>query len=126
MFLNMYGIIYPMIQRTPGAPRTEFTAVMNTLRKCWHHTSQRFRDLKLRRDDPRYPAYEYWRDLGRRIGIRGSTQPQQNESDDPSETEKKKCNWRDCLCSENNPHHPLRVCKGCWRVLYCGSKCQKK
>ena len=36
-----------------------------------------------------------------------------------------RCGWSKCLCSAYKPAHPLRACKGCWRVAYCGSKCQK-
>ena len=36
-----------------------------------------------------------------------------------------RCAWSKCLCSIYKPVHALRVCKGCWRVAYCGPKCQK-
>lgn len=35
-----------------------------------------------------------------------------------------RCGWRECLCSVHKPAHRLRVCKGCWLIAYCGSRCQ--
>ena len=34
------------------------------------------------------------------------------------------CYYENCMCSHKQPLHSLRVCKGCWRVLYCGKRCQ--
>ena len=36
----------------------------------------------------------------------------------------KRCFWEACGCAGHVPAHRLRVCKGCWRVLYCSNKCQ--
>lgn len=37
------------------------------------------------------------------------------------------CRWKDCLCSlDTKPPHRMRICKGCWRVWYCGPNCQTK
>lgn len=33
------------------------------------------------------------------------------------------CNWRECLCA-SAPCHRLKLCKGCWRAVYCGPRCQ--
>lgn len=33
------------------------------------------------------------------------------------------CNWKHCLCAVD-PCHTLKMCKGCWRVLYCSARCQ--
>lgn len=38
----------------------------------------------------------------------------------------KGCDWKDCLCSVYKPAHPMQVCQGCWRVAYCGPRCQKR
>lgn len=37
----------------------------------------------------------------------------------------RRCFWTACPCAAlmHTAHH-VRVCKGCWRVLYCGKKCQ--
>ena len=40
--------------------------------------------------------------------------------------EQSRCGWVECLCSTYKPVHPLRMCKGCWTVAYCGGTCQKK
>ena len=36
----------------------------------------------------------------------------------------KQCFWMACPCS-SQASHPVSVCKGCWRVLYCSTKCQR-
>ncbi|KAI0821081.1 hypothetical protein BC629DRAFT_422662 [Irpex lacteus] len=37
------------------------------------------------------------------------------------------CHWKDCLCSwDEKPPHRMKVCKGCWRVWYCGMTCQAR
>lgn len=38
----------------------------------------------------------------------------------------KACHWKVCICYEMNPCHPMKVCKGCWRVRYCSFACQQK
>ena len=39
----------------------------------------------------------------------------------------KMCHWKECLCSgEERPPHKMKVCKGCWRVWYCGANCQTR
>lgn len=37
----------------------------------------------------------------------------------------RRCFWRKCACAIHAAHS-LRVCKGCWRVLYCNAVCQSK
>lgn len=38
----------------------------------------------------------------------------------------KRCAWDECLCSAYKPTHELRLCKGCWAVAYCNSRCQTR
>lgn len=33
------------------------------------------------------------------------------------------CGWNMCLCRQN-PHHRMKLCKGCLQVVYCGARCQ--
>ncbi|KAH8094468.1 hypothetical protein BXZ70DRAFT_359393 [Cristinia sonorae] len=35
------------------------------------------------------------------------------------------CFYGPCPCATHGATHSFRVCKGCWRVLYCGKDCQK-
>lgn len=36
------------------------------------------------------------------------------------------CGWHLCVCNDMQPCHSMRVCKGCWKIRYCSSVCQKK
>ena len=36
------------------------------------------------------------------------------------------CNYGRCVCNDVPPCHKMKVCRGCWRVRYCGVKCQKR
>lgn len=36
----------------------------------------------------------------------------------------KPCHWEKCVCQHLHAPHHMRVCKGCWRVLYCNTRCQ--
>ncbi|GJE90267.1 zinc finger MYND domain-containing protein [Phanerochaete sordida] len=35
-----------------------------------------------------------------------------------------RCACAECECHVHKPLHPVKVCKGCWLVAYCGPKCQ--
>ena len=37
-----------------------------------------------------------------------------------------RCAWTECICSVHESHRHLRTCKGCKRVRYCDSNCQRK
>ncbi|KIP03440.1 hypothetical protein PHLGIDRAFT_239037 [Phlebiopsis gigantea 11061_1 CR5-6] len=36
-----------------------------------------------------------------------------------------RCRWAGCLCHVHKPAHPMKMCKGCWNVAYCGEKCRE-
>lgn len=60
-----------------------------------------------------------WRALGRLIPI-------SRDDPVPAFTPLQRCNWQECLCSVHRPAHHLKVCKRCWLVSYCSSRCQKR
>ena len=35
------------------------------------------------------------------------------------------CFWSSCMC-RSSPSHRMKICKGCWRALYCNTKCQRR
>ncbi|GJE85155.1 hypothetical protein PsYK624_012330 [Phanerochaete sordida] len=43
----------------------------------------------------------------------------------PVAADRRHCNWSGCLCSAHEPPHRVKVCKGCWSVVYCGKDCQE-
>ena len=45
--------------------------------------------------------------------------------DSPSSWQKAwRCSCRTCPCNLGARCHPMRVCTGCWRAVYCSTKCQ--
>lgn len=36
----------------------------------------------------------------------------------------KQCHWAGCIDAMMKPAHPLKACKGCFEVFYCGRFCQ--
>ena len=36
------------------------------------------------------------------------------------------CAWSGCMCFDQKPLYRLSACTGCWKVYYCGKKCQKR
>lgn len=40
--------------------------------------------------------------------------------------QRRRCAWPSCGCAFHEAaHRRMRVCKGCWRVLYCNKLCQR-
>ncbi|KAH8094481.1 hypothetical protein BXZ70DRAFT_360123 [Cristinia sonorae] len=100
--------------------------------RIWHDTLEDLRTVKpkgvthatLQRD-----GILLWTRYGSMIGLKegvdvqtlsGSSIP----SDKPWFRIQKRCFYKRCVCAACCPPHHMRVCKGCWRVLYCSEKCQ--
>lgn len=98
----------------------EIIGLQETLRFCWFCIMKDLKSLRLR---PRHTMYSFfcdWRGIGRKLGIRNDDRPP-----DPDETKHTICAWTECLCHKGNPcRHRLRICTGCFIVMYCGERCQ--
>lgn len=72
-------------------------------------------------DDLRKKVLQKWVMFGKRLSL--------TETDDFTSDDwglQKPCHWKGCLCLKLNSNHPMRVCKGCWNVYYCNTKCQTR
>ena len=105
----------------------------------WHDTIQAIKAVPSKNTAQvrvKMAALREWKDYGGAIGvIAGVTLATTKEVSTPSSEERywkidKRCFARDCACAGPEQcglaMHSLRVCKGCYRVLYCGSNCQKR
>ncbi|KAH8094467.1 hypothetical protein BXZ70DRAFT_947573 [Cristinia sonorae] len=77
-------------------------------------------------------AIKEWRKFGEPFGLIGGVrvnvlrQPSQLSTSTKYWELPRKCSWSACPCAVFSAcHHPMRVCKGCSRVLYCSRSCQR-
>lgn len=131
-------IVMCSINRTRSNIRMkrQYTEMKNSLVKIWHDTMKTLRSIHTesyhRMEDPASYAFSVWRCLGERYfglkeGVNVVTLRTPSEPSDATTAYwnvAKKCFCRACACSSIEPSHPMRVCKGCWRALYCSQRCQ--
>lgn len=70
-------------------------------------------------------AIDIWKTVGDNIGLFENGRHLDNEFP-KLRLSRRRCHWEKCLCHSAKPSHSMRVCKGCYRVLYCSRKCQKR
>lgn len=66
-----------------------------------------------------------WQEHGRSLGLSESGAPEATP-EGPDLSEANACGNALCLCHVQKPPHQMRVCKGCWSVMYCNAKCQAR
>lgn len=94
--------------------------ILSISRKIWFPTLKRIRATRPSDRTFRDKALALWQEFGRRLELR-EVQPKVE-----SLGHVLGCRWRDCLCHEKRVRcHRMKVCKGCWKALYCGTKCQR-
>lgn len=102
-------------------PRTTSDSAQEGIKmvgRIWRPTMDAFTGVSLY-DQPLGNIKKQWMRLGRSLRVT-STEPVIT----PPLTWRH-CHWSSCVCSFRVLGHPVRACKGCWRVHYCGRKCQK-
>lgn len=103
--------------------------------RVWHDTLRSLRELMPQTDDQRVMKEEgirSWLKYGAVFDLKeGVDETTQQVPSVPSDIKPywkipRRCFWEACGCAAGSqlPAHRLRVCRGCWRVLYCSSKCQ--
>lgn len=79
-------------------------------------------------------AVQIWTELGRAVNLDEKNPEDRNpvfagilgRDGTPIAWQHKTCSWAQCLCNVGPAAHPMRVCKRCWRALYCSKTCQKR
>ncbi|CAL1696855.1 unnamed protein product [Somion occarium] len=126
--LKTYGMMGHAHRTSLPEPRALAKEVVNAARTVWLPTLQKLRDLNIPPRSPQYRWVQDWMDFGKHLNFRESIEHRLYERHMavPPVLPKngKHCHWKDCLCSEKTPKHPLRICMGCMRVYYCSSRCQ--
>ncbi|GJE89911.1 zinc finger MYND domain-containing protein [Phanerochaete sordida] len=123
LLLDALWWLVPLLQThplDPGNNRPKELAIRRLTYNLWRETTD---DLNRRRLVLRSQEWKefarVWRGVGRAI----PDVPEGEASESPFEP-LARCAWGGCLCSVHKPKHRMRVCKGCWVVAYCGTKCQ--
>ncbi|KAI0338427.1 hypothetical protein BDW22DRAFT_714701 [Trametopsis cervina] len=107
-------------------------STINITRSVWHPTLLILEELKRNPGTQQMWGHivTVWQQLGKACTLSSVIRDVRNptpwgelvkQSRTPSS--RRACNWAQCLCILR-PTHGLRVCKGCWCVFYCDSKCQ--
>jgi len=77
-------------------------------------------------------ALRHWRLYGESLWLKEGVNVMTLKRASPLSEEKaywripRQCFWLGCACSGHRPFHSVRVCKGCWRALYCSPLCQQE
>lgn len=96
------------------------------LQHCWFKGMTELQKVRLQSWMEPYCVLEQWRNIGPKLGIQHTRFSQPPSDPDDVDTGDRLCHWSGCLCHKNVPYHPLRVCRGCWRVFYCSTLCQTR
>ncbi|CAL1711730.1 unnamed protein product [Somion occarium] len=136
MRMNMVGSIMSTYSGIGGslmrrAPNVTYTRVLlGAVRRVWLPTLRKLRALRISPSSPEHQWIREWLIFGEQLGFKESTEPPLYDSYMarlvPAYPYHKHCHRKDCLCHRAKPGHSLRVCKGCWRVLYCSRRCQQR
>lgn len=132
MILNY--IMSPIVNRTRKAQIPQYREQRRTTQRIWLSTFQELRAITVTSDAQKVlkmKAVEIWRYYGSLLDLK------EGMPTTPSALSDERCYWKipkrcfseSCPCSavtRARLHHRMRVCKGCWRVLYCSSQCQTK
>ncbi|GJE93279.1 hypothetical protein PsYK624_094380 [Phanerochaete sordida] len=98
--------------------RPRMLARRRLMRSRWQATSDELARSQVARQSAEWTAFSR---MWRRAGTFFPPVPDAAESPfEPLE----RCGWGECLCSVHKPAHRMRICRGCWLVAYCGTKCQ--
>ncbi|GJE85239.1 hypothetical protein PsYK624_013170 [Phanerochaete sordida] len=122
---ELHVLLLHCIQELKEHAPTSEPAALRSLRRHTYTTWQASADdIARERLAQRYPRWQpllaTWRIIG------DAVRPPPAPEDEPAAFGAlERCAWARCLCSVHRPGHPMRVCKGCSAVGYCGPRCQK-
>lgn len=107
--------------------------VTNVTRGLWLPILAEIREQKEAQQDIRDGAEQLWLSFGKSLGFNEKVERRRAERSTEEEPVADNwpmwqgCRWKECLChGDKKCSHPMRVCKGCWRVHYCSALCQSK
>ncbi|KAH8094547.1 hypothetical protein BXZ70DRAFT_364238 [Cristinia sonorae] len=116
--------------------KTIYPTVQKDVVRVWYDTLKSLQRIQpkgnIEIQERKDGAIEMWQFFGRHFGITERQRPTTlQKSSELSKSTKywkipQKCFSNVCPCAAAaTQHHPMRVCKGCYRVLYCSRTCQQ-
>ena len=116
--------------------RKEMSFLRQSSTRIWNdaiHVMTTFRTTNRAQADLKVNALRLWRVYGSFFGLtRGTDVTTLNRPSELNEDLRywktpRHCSWPACPCAfpNHDESHRVRVCKGCWRVLYCSKQCQR-
>ncbi|GJE93390.1 zinc finger MYND domain-containing protein [Phanerochaete sordida] len=111
-------------------PRALNASFRASVHQVWHRAHARLAALPAARAPHQAKVARWWRDFGAKCGVDvdapyvAEAPAGAGAADAAGWTKDRGCAWRECLCFGERPHHKLRKCKRCERVLYCSKRCQ--
>ncbi|CAL1693876.1 unnamed protein product [Somion occarium] len=112
-------ICFKNMMKLPGAREKVRVAVQ----RVWKSIFKGLQDLP--RSPTKHRTLSEWRIFCAAVGLKEGSRYDFELDTEPITSNEKRCYWRKCICSRRDPEHSIRVCKGCWRVFYCSSHCQR-
>ncbi|GJE93389.1 zinc finger MYND domain-containing protein [Phanerochaete sordida] len=110
----------------PELPPELNLAFRASVHQVWHRAHDDLAGLSRAEAPQKWKVLKWWRDFGLQCGVDLDAPyvPAAPTASDETWTKDMGCAWRECMCFGERPHHKLRKCKRCERVLYCSKKCQ--
>ena len=97
------------------------------LLEIWQPTLTELRQIKAQDTSIQHKIVRQWLMFGHAFGFSDTPRVVPVADIDVGEYdryERKKCHLSSCFCHKRAGAHHMRVCKGCWEVFYCSTKCQ--
>lgn len=105
-----------------------------TTTRIWHDCLKEISSVRIRDRVAKEKAIDSWKSFGAVSNLEeGVKVTSLHNPSWPSDERRywripRQCFYGPCVCSlvhdEDRQAHPLRACKGCYRVLYCNERCQ--
>ena len=110
-----------------------YRSIGYTTTRLWHDNLREFSTVRTNLHGSRRKVIEKWKEFGDVFGLKpGIDITTLHAPSTPSGEPRywkitQQCYYGPCICSMplvGKINHVLRVCKGCYRVLYCNRRCQ--
>ncbi|KAH8094544.1 hypothetical protein BXZ70DRAFT_363998 [Cristinia sonorae] len=132
ILLDMQASYVPRTRRNPDLAQ-QYTDCLTTSAHVWHDTLEALQGIETTGGAHlalKNRATDAWREHGLVFNLKeGKTASDQickRPSIQPFWLSDKRCFLDACACSVIRPTHHVRVCKGCFRAMYCNVACQRR
>lgn len=105
-----------------GPPKAALAPLRRHTYRMWHSTVAEIASKRELYKNVQWRAVvASWRRLGRLM----PADARDDLAGDDALPPLARCTWAKCECHVHRPTHPMKLCKGCWVVAYCSTRCQR-